>query len=151
MPLNISFRKYQPSDYAEFEQMVLALYEEDDYGLLMTREKIARTVEELGTENDQAKIMMFTMNDEVIGYAILIYFWSNEYGGFLISIDEMYVEQQWRNLGVGRGFFEYIEAHRPDKAVGMMLEVTPMNKRAMQFYERMGFMKSGNVGMVKVF
>ena len=147
---DFTVRKYQPSDYPEFEQMVFALYEEDDYGMTMTSEKVFRTVQELGTVNNRGSIFIFTAEEEIVGYAILIHYWSNEYGGHLVSIDEMYVKESWRNRGIGGSFIKLLETNAPEKTVGMSLEVAPENEKAIRFYQRMGFKKSGNTGMVRV-
>ncbi len=73
------------------------------------------------------------------GYALLIPYWSNEYGGFLVYVDELYVVAEARCQGVGRGLFPWLRSERPFGAVGILLEVSPQNHRARRLYELLGF------------
>lgn len=147
----VRFRPFEPQDLAELEQMIFALYREDGYGAPITSEKIRMTVDELSRHPRRGKILVFTVDDAIVGYAILIYYWSNEYGGELITVDEVYVKEAWRNRGIGTRFFDSLESDRPGDTVGVQLEVTPSNRRALTYYERLGFKRSRNTHLMKSF
>jgi GNAT superfamily N-acetyltransferase len=147
----VQFRAFEPRDLPEVEQMAFALYREDDYGQPMTSQKIRRTTDELTARPDRGTILVFTVDTAVVGYAILIYYWSNEYGGDLITVDELYVKDAWRNRGIGTRFFDYLASEHSRRAKGVQLEVTPVNRRALEYYERQGFRRSGNTFLLKLF
>ena len=102
------FRLFCMDDLAELEQMILALYREDPPGEKMSLKKIRRTVQELLSHPEKGNINIFCVDDTVVGYAIVIYYWSNEYGGNIASIDEFYVKPLWRGKGIGTSFLELV-------------------------------------------
>ena len=72
-------------------------------------------------------------------YALLIPYWSNEFGGTIVHVDEMFVAPALRNRGIGRNFFRYLDETRPFDAVALALEVSPTNAGARRLYESLGF------------
>jgi ribosomal protein S18 acetylase RimI-like enzyme len=143
------FRTFQNQDLPELEEMIFALYREDVYGERMCRQKVERTVQELLLYPEKGTITMFCVNEVVVGYAIVIYYWSNEYGGNIASIDEYYVKPFWRRKGVGASFLEYVSKAKAGDVKGLQLEVTPVNERAFDYYSRHGFEPTKNRHLFK--
>jgi GNAT superfamily N-acetyltransferase len=92
---------------------------------------------------------VFSLNDAIIGYAIVIYYWSNEYGGNIASIDEFYVKPPWRGKGIGTAFLEYLTKVKTDHLKGLQVEVTPRNEKAFTYYSRQGFKPAKNRHLFK--
>lgn len=65
-----------------------------------------------------------------IGYARLINYWSNEYGGNILYIDELYVKSDYRSLGIQSTLFSYIEQHVNNNTVALCLKTFSQNKKA---------------------
>jgi ribosomal protein S18 acetylase RimI-like enzyme len=149
--MNPIFRTFQAEDLAELQQMMLALYQEDSYDQPMTPEKARRTAEMLTQHPQRGGILLFIVDNVIAGYAILINYWSNEYGGDLITIDELYVKPPWRSRGIGRRFFEYLSEQRPNYVTGMQLETSPANQRALAYYRTLGFEPSSHTFLMKLF
>lgn len=143
------FRQLTESDLPELEAMILALYAEDAYGEPMSSEKIRRTVQELVCHPQKGQIIIFSIAEAVVGYAIIIYFWSNEYGGNIATLDEFYVKPLWRGQGIGTAFLSYIAAMGDASVKGLQLEVTPTNERALAYYMRQGFRPVANRHLFK--
>jgi GNAT superfamily N-acetyltransferase len=56
------------------------------------------------------------------------------------SVDDVFVEPDYRNLGVGRSLLQSVEAWAKEKgANGISLQVAAANKRGRKFYEELGF------------
>jgi ribosomal protein S18 acetylase RimI-like enzyme len=89
------------------------------------------------------------MDPTVIGYSILIFYWSNEYGGDVLHIDELYVKPEHRGRGVATSFFKEILRTAKDKTVALELEVTPRNTRALRYYKRLGFKETTNLHLMR--
>jgi GNAT superfamily N-acetyltransferase len=88
----------------------------------------------------------------LVGYAILVSFWSNELGGETCEIDELFVEASWRGRGLATELLERLEDERslwPRRPVALCLQVTPDNARARALYERMGFRVRKNTMLVR--
>ena len=145
--MNIVFRNFHIRDLSEVEQMILGLYKEDVYGEPITLEKIRETFYELTQNPEKGRIIVFTLDCEIIGYAILIFYWSNEFGGNIIVIDELFVKPALRNQGIATQFFEYLSTQWQAKA--LQLEVTPSNPRALRYYQKLGFSISKNTHLIK--
>ena len=56
------------------------------------------------------------------------------------SVDDVFVEPDYRNLGVGRSLLQSVEAWAKEKgAHGISLQVAAANKSGRKFYEELGF------------
>ena len=56
------------------------------------------------------------------------------------SVDDVYVEPDYRNLGVGRALIESVKAWAKERgADGVSLQVAAANERGRKFYEDLGF------------
>lgn len=141
--MNLSFRSFCNEDRSLLAQYILQLYEEDAAEEEMTLHKIEKTIEVLQTNPKAGNILIAVEGETVIGYAILIRYWSNEYGGWLIFIDEFYVAKAFRGRGVGSKFMNYITNDYFTDVVGFALEVLPGNEGAMALYRRLGFEEDG--------
>lgn len=104
--MELSFELYKDNDYDDLKNMILQLYQEDPEGELMNDCKINETIFEFKMNPQKINIYMLKSHGQNIGYAILVYFWSNEYGGNIVTIDELYVIPAAREKGVSTEFFK---------------------------------------------
>ena len=119
--------------------MMRELYATDAPELRVNPEKFPATIDRFLAEPSRGRVLLFMRDDAVAGYALLIPYWSNEFGGIVVLIDELLVEKEFRGQGIARSFFTFIEHDRPFDAVALALEVSPKNERARALYESMGF------------
>lgn len=145
--MKTEFWLYCRSDYDDLQEMVFSLYREDPEGEAMNEEKITRTIAETEKNPDKVSIYMLKRNEKTIGYAILVNFWSNEYGGNILTIDELYVKTEYRGQGAGTEFFSFVEDLKNKTA--LQLETTPSNQKAYNFYTRLGFVPDENTHFIK--
>ncbi len=124
--------------------MVHALYSEDPSPQKPGIENTRLTFQEFEKHPEKGRIIIFENVNDIAGYAILVHFWSNEYGGNKIFIDEIFVLPSFRGQGIAKSFFQYLETDFPMPAVALELEVTPDNSAARRLYERLGFRPAKN-------
>lgn len=129
--------------------MILALYREDPPGQRMSPRKIRHTITEFSSHPDKGSIMIMHVGDIIIGYAIIIYYWSNEYGGNIAHIDELYVKPSWRNKGIGSSYIKRVSKTKGMNFKGIHVETTPANRKALAFYSQQGFKKTKNRHMFR--
>jgi GNAT superfamily N-acetyltransferase len=139
---NIHYRPMQAHEQSVVAQMMKALYEENPEDHPLREEHISRTFAQLAAHPDYGTILVFESEGKIAGYAVLINFWSNEYGGIVLSIDELYILPQFRGKGIGTDFIQYLHATKFHNAVALELEVIPYNTRALKLYEKLGFKPS---------
>ena len=120
-------------------RMMNALYDGGGADTHAARDRFPATIDRLLAEPWRGRIVLFARQDGVCGYSILIPYWSNEFGGVLLFVDELFVDATARGQGIAQAFFAFVETTRPYDAVALALEVAPPNRRARALYERLGF------------
>lgn len=144
-----AFRAAAPTDLPILIGLVSALYTDDPSPLSPTPEHTRRTFEEFTRHPEKGRAILFEADGQVAGYALLVFFWSNEYGGNKIFIDELFVCPEWRGKGIATAFFQYLQQEWANFAVAFELEVTPQNAEARRLYERLGFVQAKNANLVR--
>ena len=82
---------------------------------------------------------------------LLVSYWSNELGGEVCAIDELYVAPSARSRGWGSHLIEALAAGSGlgfAGTVALALGVAPGNARARALYERLGF-EGKNIGLAR--
>ena len=74
---------------------------------------------------------------EIQGYAMIAKSFSTEFGKPCIWIEDLYLKEPYRGMGIGSGFLKFIV----DKYPGCLfrLEAEQENERAIAVYEKCGF------------
>lgn len=143
---------WKPADSshdADIIEMSLALYREDPSPHPVTAESVQKTLHILKTNPIRGRALVLEIDGKTAGYAFLISFWSNELGGEVCHIDELYVRPTYRSQGHGSALIEiliHLNHQRnpqrplwPGVPVVVELEVTPDNSRGQKLYASLGF------------
>lgn len=81
---------------------------------------------------------------QAIGYIVIAYGFSFEFGGREAFVDEVFVKKEYRGRGLGSLLIRHaIEATKSIGIRGVRLETTPTNAGALRLYERLGFKNLG--------
>ena len=80
---------------------------------------------------------VFEENGEVQGYGMIAKSFSTEFGKPCIWVEDLYLKAEYRGLGIGTKFFEYLEQNYTDCI--FRLEVEEENERAIRVYKKNGF------------
>ena len=92
-------------------------------------------------------------NDEIAGYSMLAKSYSTEYAGICIWIEDLYIKPEYRSLGLGTQFFEFVnnkyDSSSAAAAVRFRLEVEPSNKQAIHVYKKCGYNELPYIEMTK--
>jgi GNAT superfamily N-acetyltransferase len=134
-------------------ELCLGLYREDpgpSPGPSPGARDMRETLRTLRREPWRGRAVALDVGPQVVGYALLVPYWSNEFGGEVCAVDELYVRGDFRGHGHGTALFGAIERREvwPAPIVAIALGVTPGNARARRLYERLGFTAVG-LSMVK--
>jgi diamine N-acetyltransferase len=126
----------------------LALYREDPGPHPVPLEHTQRTLRMFREQPFRGRAVVLEESREVLGYALLASFWSNELGGEVCTVDELYVVEHARGRGFSTSLFDILllgTLWQP-VPVALELETTADNARARRLYERNGFV-SKNLSM----
>lgn len=137
-PRLFSLKRAHASDQRLFAALVNRLYTEDGRSV-RSNEDCQKTLKEFDRSPNKGRVYFIQQEDKIIGYIILVPFWANEYGGNIVSIDELFITPECRNQGIGTQVIEFIQQKRPWNAVGLYLVTSPDNYRAQQLYQKLGF------------
>lgn len=76
-------------------------------------------------------------SENIQGYAMVAKSYSTEFGKPCIWIEDLYLKDEYRGMGLGKLFFDFLT----NKYEGCVfrLEVEEENKRAMRLYKKCGF------------
>jgi len=138
----MAWRLAEPSDEDTIVRMCLDLNAEDPGDTLILGEQVHNTLQVLRDEPARGKAVVAEIDGQVVGYALLISFWSNELGGEVCIVDELYIEPAFRRRGRAGQLLDSLRDSAelwPATAVAIGLEVSPGNTTARQLYTRHGF------------
>lgn len=132
-------RKLKQTDRDCYLQLTEAFYSSD---AVMTPIPLAfreRTFDELMRADTYVSGYLFELDNRPVGYALTAKTYSQEAGGMVVWIDELFILPDYRSRGLGSAFFTYLmDVAEPD-AARFRLEVERENEGAIRLYQRRGF------------
>lgn len=135
--MEIEITTYQNQEYTFLKDMIFDLYGHDFEDNAMTEMKIKDTINYSISNPEQLQIKIFKKDKTILGYAIVTLFWSNEYGGKVAILDELYVLPSHRNKGISSYFISLLCKNKNYNAIA--LEVVKTNSDAFRLYQKLGF------------
>ena len=101
----------------------------------------ARSVYERVLASPELGVILVAENDGLVcGFAYASCAWRSEYGGETLDLVEMFVEQSWRNRGVGRGLLQGLVEHARSRGIRRFTsQVHPGNAAIERALETSGF------------
>lgn len=112
-------------------------------------ENFEHCFDEIISGNPMVRGLTILHAGEILGYCQLSFTYSSEAGGLVVLIEELYIKEQYRNLGVAKQVFDLIESEYKDKAKRFRLECQPDNAHAMHVYKKMGYTPLEYIQMIK--
>ncbi len=80
---------------------------------------------------------VFEEGGQIQGYGMIAKSFSTEFGKTCIWIEDIYIKDEYRGLGIGTLFLQYVEEKYPDSI--FRLEVEHENERAIRVYKKCGY------------
>lgn len=135
------FRKMVAGDAAAYTEMATDFYSSPAVLHSIPQSYIENTAKAVLDGTPFADIYIFEENGIAVGYGLLALTHSQEAGGLVCWLEELYVKPSLRGKGVGGAFLDFIKREVP--AARYRLEVEPDNARVKALYERNGFSPLG--------
>lgn len=130
-------RKIKPSDKANYINMATEFYNSPAVLCPVPSKNFENTFDEFMTSEVYAEAYIFESDGVTAGYGLIAKTYSQEAGGLVVWIEEIYVKDSFRNKGLGSEFIEFIKSNIPAKRY--RLETEPDNLRAQKLYKQHGF------------
>ncbi|MBQ2687355.1 MAG: GNAT family N-acetyltransferase [Clostridia bacterium] len=130
-------RKIELKDKAVYIKMAGDFYNSSAVLSPVPTVNFENTFDELMKSDTYAEAFIFEFNETIAGYGLIAKTYSQEVGGTVIWIEEIYVKEDFRNQGLGSEFINYVKENIPAKRY--RLETEPENIKAQELYKRHGF------------
>lgn len=98
-----------------------------------------KTFYELMKSNPYIFAYMVEYDNKSVGYALFMQTYSNEAGGMVLWLDELFILEEYRGRGLGKEVFNFINQELSKDYARIRLELTPSNNGARKLYQSMGF------------
>lgn len=102
-----------------------------------SEEIFAVDVENCIGESPYLEGYIFENEESIQGYAMVAKSFSTEFGKPCIWIEDLYVKDEYRGLGIGSQFLHFIEEKYPNAV--LRLEAEAENARALHVYKKCGY------------
>ena len=134
----MTIREFLPSDRAEYLAMAKAFWSSDAVLAPVPDSQLEDTFACAIKKSPYMRGYLIEDEGTAAGYFILTFTWYGEFGGEIVTLDEICIKPDRRGRGLGgRAIRWIVETFRDKKAVH--LEVCPKNRRVMSLYESLGF------------
>ena len=130
-------RKIEARDREFYIEAAKALYSSDAVMHSIPDANFEKTFDELMRSDEYAFCFILESGGIPAGYALMSRTFSQEAGGMVVWIEELYILPRYRGRGLAGEFFNELFALYP--AARYRLEVEWENKGAIRLYERLGF------------
>lgn len=131
------FRRITENDWELYRRYADTFYHTDAVNAPVPVENYRATFDEMLRSDTYVRGYIFEYEGTPCGFALLSKTFSQEAGGISITIEEIYIDPEYRSKGLATEFFEWLK--NESCAMRLRLEVEDYNKGAMRLYERMGF------------
>jgi len=129
----ISFKPLEIADISIITQMMQDFYAIDNYPMDV---EVTKTLfQEFISNEHLGKSWLIYSENKIVGYIILTFIFSFEYGGKIAFVDELFIKETARGKGIGREAIQFIQAELPKLSLKLLyLEVEPHNENAQKLY-----------------
>lgn len=139
--LPMEFILAKPKHEDQFLEMMEDFYEINNYQFNWSG--AADNFKEFIQNENLGKLWFIGHSDHIIGYLILTFGYSFEYGGRDAFLDELYLKEEYRNQGYGSIIMETLDFLAAKEGVkAIHLEVEKTNSAGNELYYKSGYTDS---------
>jgi ribosomal protein S18 acetylase RimI-like enzyme len=148
--MNITIRLADSSDASIITQFNAAMAKETE-GIELRHDRLRKGVEALFLDSSKGLYYIAEIENKIAGQLMITYEWSDWRKATFWWIQSVYVVPEYRNQGIFRAMYQYIEslARNRGNVCGLRLYVEKENVRAQKTYEALG-MKHSHYEMMDV-
>lgn len=141
-------RKLELKDKKEFIKMAYEFYQTLAVIKPTKPKYLNKTLKEIIEKSPYIDGYVYEVDHKIAGYMLITFSYSNELGGKIITIDELYIKEDYQGSGIGSEMLEFVEVkYHTGKAFTLL--VNEKNKLAKNLYLKKGFKEIKYIQMIK--
>ena len=130
-------RYMEERDRQDVLEMMRVFYRSDAVFTNGSEEIFHTDIDHCISDNPYIEGYVFETDNRIQGYAMLAKSFSTEFGKACIWVEDLYIKDEYRGLGIGSQFLKSIEDKYPHAL--FRLEVEAENERAVHVYKKCGY------------
>lgn len=135
--MNYTIRMMTKEDKSAVIDMMRVFYASPAVLSNGSEEIFANDVDNCVNDSPYLEGYIFEVAGVIQGYGMVAKSFSTEFGKPCMWIEDLYIKEEFRSVGIGSGFLNYIEEKYPNAI--LRLEVEEDNESAVRVYEKCGF------------
>ena len=143
----ITIEKIEDKNKKTILKLMKEMYNSDAVDHSLDEEIYIATLNDANTDKYPLFGYQIMDNDKVVGFGFLSQSYCTEIGGIQILFEDLYIDSNYRGLGIGKKYFDFI--FKNHRAKRYRLEVTESNIKAIKLYNKLGFNLLNYKQMVK--
>ncbi len=137
MNMNSTIRLMTEKDKPAILQMMRVFYNSPAVFTNGSEEIFCSDIENCINDNPYLEGYVIENSKEIQGYTMVAKSFSTEFGKTCIWLEDLYVKEEYRGLGIGKMLMDFITKKYTDCI--FRLEVEEENERAVNLYKKCGF------------
>lgn len=143
------FRELKEDDKEAFISMVKEFYISDAVLHTIPESNIINTFQEALSKSPYMKAYIVEHKKDMAGYGLISLTYSNEVGGLVVWLEELYIKDGYRGLGLGGEFLDFIKSKYSKRAKRFRLEISEANIGISELYRGKGYKTLDYIQMVQ--
>ncbi len=132
---------YKPVSAQDIDTVIAMMrdfYAMDGYPINVERSE--KLLAQFISHPDLGRAWLIASDGEPVGYIVLTFIFSFEYGGTIAFVDELYLSERARGKGIGKASISFVKAEAAKLSLKLLyLEVEHHNSVAQKLYLSAGF------------
>ena len=148
--MEINFKPVELKDIEILLELMSEFYLHEK--LNFNKDTLKPSLDKLINDEKIGEIRRITSGEDTVGYFILTFIYSLEYGGKNALLDEFYIRKNFRGKGIGKLTLSFIDEFCKEKNIqAIHLQVKKFNPMARKLYASVGFIEVDRTFMTKIF
>ena len=135
--MNTTIRLMQEKDRRQIFEMMRVFYTSPAVFTNGSEEIFNADIDSCIGDSPYLEGFVFEADGQIQGYGMIAKSFSTDFGKRCIWIEDIYIKDEYRGLGIGTLFLKHVEEKYPDSI--FRLEVEHENERAISVYKKCGY------------
>ncbi|RZT01972.1 GNAT family N-acetyltransferase [Cuneatibacter caecimuris] len=137
----MEIREVEEQDRECLLDMMEAFYHSEAVEKPIPRSYMEHTFDTAASGSPFIRLYLMEEDGGIVGYSLVGFTYSNEAGGQVLWIQELYLEEGYRGKGIGGSFLDRMAELFQEQVVQLRLELREDNEKARKLYSAKGFGK----------